>query len=192
MMRLDQLPNQARDEKIVLLLRRHWFTVLPILFMFLGLSAAPLVAVILFPERLTDLLAHPTAGPLIALCASAYYLGVWLFTCFEFVDYYLDVWIITNERVINIEQVGLFNRTVSELHLANIQDVTSEVKGIVKTLLDYGDMHVQSSAEKVRFHFKDIPRPDQVKQQVLDLVHDDQGRHGTGTPAPTPMQKPTV
>jgi uncharacterized membrane protein YdbT with pleckstrin-like domain len=107
-----------------------------------------------------------------------YYLAVWLFAFLEFTDYYLDVWIVTNERVINIEQEGLFHRTASELHLTAIQDVTSDVQGIVRTLFDYGNVHIQTAGEKGRFIFKNIEEPEKIKEFVIRLVEEDKMRHG--------------
>jgi hypothetical protein len=51
----------------------------------------------------------PISGPLIGLSVSAYYLFAWLFFFFSFIDYYLDVWIITSERIIDIQQNGFFH-----------------------------------------------------------------------------------
>jgi hypothetical protein len=59
------------------------------------------------------------------------------------IDYYFDVWIITNERIINIEQKNLFIRTTSEVTLTRVQDVTATIGGFFPTLLDFGDVLVQ-------------------------------------------------
>lgn len=178
----DKLPGQQADEKLVLLVRRHWLVLVPVALTMLLLAVAPALAYVAFRESLSGFFAHPALGAAIVLLACAYYLGIWMFACFDLVDYYLDVWIVTTERIINIEQHGLFNRTVSELHLGNIQDVTSEVKGILKTLLTFGDVLIQTSAEKTRFHFKDIPRPDQVKETILRLVQEDKNRPHENAP----------
>jgi uncharacterized membrane protein YdbT with pleckstrin-like domain len=96
----------------------------------------------------------------------------------QFTDYYLDTWIVTNERIINIEQKGLFSRIVSELHLNQVQDVTSETHGIVATFLSYGDVHIQTAGARERFNFKQIDNPEKIKQIITKLVQDDKRRHG--------------
>ena len=53
------------------------------------------------------------------------------FAFIEFTDYYLDTWIVTTERIISIEQKGLFERTASELDLISVQDATAEVHGFL-------------------------------------------------------------
>ena len=84
-------------------------------------------------------------------------------------DYYLDVWIVTTKRVLNIEQTGLFARVVSELRLYRVQDVTSTVKGVVETLFDFGDVEIQTAGEKTRFLFEEIPHPNRISKSILEL-----------------------
>jgi hypothetical protein len=93
----------------------------------------------------------------------------WLILFVVWIDYYLDVWIVTTKRIVNIEQVGLFNRQISELEHSKIQDVTSEVKGFLPTFFQYGYVYVQTAAEKARFTFKQIPDPVWVRNIIMQL-----------------------
>ena len=176
MMRLDQLPNQRKEEHVVLFLRRHWFALLSIVTAFTLLTSVPLLLGWYFWDLVEAWLQQDVMGPLIVVIGSIYFLSVWLFAFLEFTDYYLDTWIITNERIINIEQQGLFNRTASELDLAAVQDATAEIRGIWQTLFTYGNVFVQTGAEKGRFHFKNIDNPEHVKEIVNALVEEDKRR----------------
>jgi uncharacterized membrane protein YdbT with pleckstrin-like domain len=62
-------------------------------------------------------------------------LVIWIYGFMIWIDYYFDIWIITSERIINIEQKGMFTRKVSELRFQKIQDVTTEVIGFLPTIL---------------------------------------------------------
>ena len=108
---------------------------------------------------------------------SAYYLFIWLFFFHAFVDYYLDIWIVTDRRIVNIEQKGLFAREVSEQKLFRIQDVTSELKGIIPTFLNFGTVYIQTAAEEPRFVFKQIPDPGRVAQTIIKLVEENKRFH---------------
>ncbi len=176
MMRLDHLPNQRPDEHMILFLRRHWFALLSIVTAFILLIGIPLALVMYFKEIVVDWLINPVIGPLFLILASMYVLSIWLFAFLEFTDYYLDTWIITNERIISIEQEGLFNRTASELDLAAVQDTTAEIRGILQTVFTYGQVYVQTAGEKGRFHFKNIDNPERVKELVTRLVEEDKRR----------------
>lgn len=176
-MRLSCLPNQRKDEHVILFLRRNWTIPAVIIGAFLVLTGVPAIIAVVFWERLLVWLAHPLLGPVIAIVASIYLFAIWLSAFLEFTDYYLDTWIITNERVLSIEQNGLFNRIASELHLASVQDVTSEVKGLLRTFIDFGDVYVQTAAEKERFSLEAIDHPEEVKQTIIKLVEQDKKRH---------------
>lgn len=176
MFRLDHLPNQRPNEHVVLFMRRHWIAVFAIVVAFLFLIVVPLAIGAFFWPRIEIYLDHPVLGPLIVLAGSIYFLSIWLFAFLEFTDYYLDTWIVTNERIINIEQEGLFHRTASELDLAAVQDATAEIRGIIQTLLSYGNVFIQTAGEKGRFHFKNIDDPEHVKEVVTRLVEEDKQR----------------
>jgi uncharacterized membrane protein YdbT with pleckstrin-like domain len=70
---------------------------------------------------------------------------------------------------VNIEQKGLFVRHISELNFSRIQDVTAEVEGILPTVLNYGDVLVQTAGEESRFIFRQVADPYQVKDMVMKL-----------------------
>ncbi len=177
MLHLDHLPNQKADEHIVLFLRRQWFAWASIIVGFVFMTGIPAVAAFYFWDRVSVWLQYPFVGPLIMVAASIYLLSLWLFSFLEFTDYYLDTWIITNDRVINIEQFGLFNRKASELHMGAVQDVTSKVTGIIGTFFDYGDVLVQTAAEHTQFKFKDVDHPEKVKETIIRLVEEYKASH---------------
>lgn len=177
MMDLHHLPNQRPGEKVLLFLRRHWMTPTEIIFYMILLYIVPFGVVSIFLEPLTTYIGHPVFGPLITIVGSMYAMGVWLFGFMEITDYYLDTWIVTNERILNIEQKGLFTRVASELHLSAIQDATSEIHGMLRTLLNFGNVHIQTAGEKTRFIFKDIPHPEKIREQILHCVDEDKQRH---------------
>lgn len=176
MMHLDQLPNQRPEEHVVLFLRRHWVALLGIATAFTLLTGLPIAIALYFESTLTQWLQQPVAGALLVIITSMYFLSVWLFAFLEFTDYYLDTWIITNERIINIEQEGLFHRTASELDLAAVQDTTAEIRGIWQTVLTFGQVFIQTAGSKGRFHFKNIDNPEHVKELITRLVEDDKRR----------------
>jgi hypothetical protein len=178
MMHLDNLPNQRENEEVQLFLRRHWFAILSIVASVVLLIGVPAAAAIVFWTELVTLLQRPVLGPILTIFGGLYVMLIWLFAWIEYTDYYLDVWIVTNERILNTEQKGLFDRVASELHLISIQDVTSEINGLLRTFFDFGDVHIQTAGERARFEFKDIPDPEGVKQRILQLVEQDKKRHG--------------
>jgi len=141
-----EFPGQREGEEMILFLRRHWF----IFFMrllFIFVSIAVLVAAYYVFAFLNANFQQSVYYNLFLLAESLGTLFVWNTFFILWLDYYLDVWIVTNERIINIEQHGFFSRKVSELKLTKIQDVTSEIIGVIPSLLNYGNIYVQTAGE---------------------------------------------
>lgn len=170
MMHLRHLPNARPGEEVVLFLRRHWVDLLRIFVLILFLLALPLFIVTILVFTDAPVLSHPIFSPFLTSLFCAYLLMVVLVMLTELTDYWLDVWIVTNERIINSEQHGLFNRVVSEVHLNQIQDITSEQKGFLNTFLTFGNVYAQTAAERERFTFKNIDNPDAVKIHIGELI----------------------
>lgn len=176
-MNLSELIRQKTYEKPVLNLRRHPFVFIKVTALFVLIAVLPYAVYWLAASTYPEIFANTLVYIFLLLGGSVYYLGVWLFYFTEFMDYYLDLWIVTNDRLVNIEQQGLFARTISELDLYKIQDVTSEIKGMVATFLNYGRVSVQTAGEKERFVFEDIPNPHEVRKNIINLSEEDRKYH---------------
>ncbi len=177
MFHINHLPNQRPGEKTRIFLRRHWVGVFKIVSITLAAAAGPILVLLMFSVIAPNFFVDPFSDASAKVFLSIYYLAIVTFFFQEFIDYYLDTWIVTTERVINIEQHGLFNRVAAEMHLAMVQDVSAEVRGPLHTFLDYGDVHIHSAGPIKSFHFKDIPNPERVRQAILRFAEDDKHRH---------------
>ena len=101
-----------------------------------------------------------------------------------FHNYYLSLQIVTTERVIDVDQRGLFNREVNTLSISNIEDVNYKKSGFWGTLLNYGNVVVQTAGSagdaaegKVSgFVFDNVPNPASISTQIMALYQRDQQR----------------
>ena len=161
-------PGQHEDENIILFLRRHWYIFFKrLLLVLLAIIALGVIYVLI--NVATPNLRESEFNNLILFGESLATLFIWNIFFILWLDFYLDAWIVTNERIINIEQKGFFSRNISELKLTKIQDVTSEIIGVIPTLLNYGNIYVQTAAEVERFTFYEIPNPNYVKNVIVQL-----------------------
>lgn len=167
-------------EKVILVLRRFWFTPLGVIFSFFIFTLIPFGIYQLFLTFTPHLLDNPIVTPLLAMVACLYYLAVWLFSFTDFLDYWLDLWVITTHRIINIEQCGLFKRTSSELNLSSVQDVTAEISGPLQTFFHYGNVYVQTASEQQRFQMKNVPNAEAIKETIMLLSEEDRMREQRG------------
>ena len=160
-------PSQGQEERIFLLIRKHWFNY-TVFFLLSFLSIVP-VFVTLFVWVNNPSLALTVGGEITIVALGIFVLSVLAAQLYGFVDYYLDVYIVTDQRVVDISQEGYFKRQISELHLHQVQDVNASVEGIWQTLLHFGDVHIQTAGERENFIFKSIPHPYLVAKQIISL-----------------------
>jgi uncharacterized membrane protein YdbT with pleckstrin-like domain len=157
------------NEKILKVLHRHWFDIAQ-QFLIVFLMIAVLGTSLRFLPLILSFNANSQEWyPFLLFMESTFSLFVWLYIFFVWIDYYFDIWIITDKRIVNVEQKGLFVRAVSELKFEKIQDVTTEVKGIIPTVLNYGDVYIQTAGEKERFVFRHIGDPYGIKNIIMSL-----------------------
>jgi len=172
----QSLFKPKQGETVEMVKRRHPVTFLPQLFMFFLMLVLPLIVGRMIFEGKPIELANPLLHSGGILLMGAYYLSVLLFVMGQFVDYYLDITIVTNDRILDIEQKGIFGRQISELDLSRIQDVNSEIKGIIPTIFNFGLVEVQTAGEEAMFEFHDTPHPHRVRQRIIELAALDRKR----------------
>lgn len=75
--------------------------------------------------------------------------------------------IISNENLTQIIQNGLFNRSVAELSLSDVEDVSAHQNGIVASIFGYGQLEIQTAGASDNFIFKYCPRPNYYGKIIL-------------------------
>ena len=83
--------------------------------------------------------------------------------------YYLNFQIVTDKRVVDIDQKTILRHVTSELNLEEVQDVSAVIKGIGGNFMNYGTVFVQTAGERENFEFENIPDPNGVAKLILDL-----------------------
>jgi len=158
------------DEKIILFLHRHPFVFLKKLIGFLLLASLPFLGYFTFKIYFPSFLENKIIYPLLILFGSLWLIFIWISLFQSWIDYYFDIWVVTNKQIIDVDQVGLFNRTISKQPLSRVQDITVEIKGLFPTILKFGNIYIQTAGEKERFIFYDIKDPYEVARKINKLV----------------------
>lgn len=153
-----EFENQRPDEEVVLVRRRHpW-----VLF-----KAGIITLVILVIIFITFLIWGASLNSIIVLIAGLVILIFYLLG--RFFVYNSDIYILTNQRIINIDQGGFFMRRVSEAELTNIQNVTYEIKGPIKSMLNFGEIIVQTAGNAPGLTLKNVENPHFVQEKIVAL-----------------------
>ncbi len=172
----ERYPGQDESEVVQRVIHKHIVAVLPYLavavfIFFLGLTAVYLGAagVDRIPLKdFTGLKTDPIQLPLsfvgLLLIGISVLLGVGS----------MYVWrsnklFVTDENIVDMDQVGIFQRTIATLRLSRVQDISVNVKGPMQTVLGYGTVTVQTAGEKELFHFDYVPDPYAVKAYIVSI-----------------------
>jgi hypothetical protein len=155
--------DQNSDEQIILVLRKHpitqvkWilsallFAVLPLVF-----SGASIFGFL--PPN------YQFAGLVI------WYLLLTGFVLESFLTWFFNVYIVTDERIIDVDFLSLIYRNISTAKIDNIEDITATTGGAVRAMFDFGTVHIQTAAEKREFDFEDVPHPNTVSKLINELL----------------------
>lgn len=159
------------NEIIILRGRRHWFILalrlLPLVpFIFIPLLIFGIASTL--PSQTDSLIKMSGNGATFAIfILFSWFLFVWIGAFIIWTDYFLDVLVVTNKRIINIEQKALFSREIASLRLDKIQDITIDISGILATFLSFGNMRIQTAGEQEEFLIRFIQNPEVLKNIIL-------------------------
>ncbi len=154
--------NADPEEKVILLLRKHPVTNATWLGIVFLMIIAPSFLSVIAPFELL-----PSGFQIILTLV--WYLITTAFTLEQFLTWFFNVNIVTDERIIDVDFVNLIYREVTDANIDQIQDVTVEVGGALRTYLHYGDVVIQTAAQVPRIEFEAIPNPDKVARVLRDL-----------------------
>lgn len=87
-----------------------------------------------------------------------------------YISWYFSVFIVTDQRLIQITQRGLFNRSVVDMGLSQIQMVNYQVAGLQETLLGFGTISMQTFVGDLIIH--DIHHPARIQKKLLEILRD--------------------
>ncbi len=154
--------GKDHNEKIILLLRRHPITNIPWIFLSIILVSAPIV---LFAFGLLDFI----QANFLTVGLIFWYLFSFAFIFEEFLSWFFNVYIVTDERVFDVDFLNLIYREITDANIDQIQDVTVRVGSVIRTVFDYGDVVIQTAAQIPQIEFEAVPHPDRVAQVLREL-----------------------
>ena len=159
------------EEHIILEVRKHWivFAGHAVGLLFTGfLPFIILTAIKVFLPNFLNITLPGNNSALFLFFYMLWLLFLWLSFFVEWTKYYLDVWYVTEKRIIIIDQKHLFDREISNIRFDKIQDVTVEVGGFIPTFLKFGNIKVQTASEdNYDFFMTTVRHPEEVRRVIF-------------------------
>lgn len=144
------------DEKIAMVVHKHWLMGLRSLFwpslIFLGIWSI----VALSPKR----------SIFYGIALADVFVLIWWIR--NFMDYYLDAWVITNRGIIDLEWHGWFHRSSTRVLYSDLQGVSYEINGIIGTIFRYGHMDIEKISTGTTMGMDYVKNPRAVESVILE------------------------
>jgi len=93
-----------------------------------------------------------------------------VFLYIEWLNHELDLIVITNNRVIVIEQKAFLNRTQGECNLGQVQECTAHTKGFFSNIFDFGDILIKTAGNTSNFDMTFAPRPNGCSRDIINMA----------------------
>lgn len=146
------------EEEIQMVVHKHWL---------LGIKSLWLPTLV-FLAVWSLLYFSQTPYVVYGISASACGVAIWWIR--NFMDYYLDAWIITNKGVVDLAWHGWFHRTSTRILYSDIQGLQYEVKGVLGTILGYGEVSLEKISTGNTMSMQYVKRPRRVEALVLQCM----------------------
>ena len=160
--------TQEETEAVVLFLRQHWVVNIPWKVMVIFFLALPSVF-IFFPPYAN----LPAVYQFVVTIS--WYMFITGYALTRFMGWFFNIYIVTDERIVDVDFINIFFRKISTAKIDEIQDINVSSSGAIETLFGYGSVTIQTSAAIPEFDFMYVPHPDRVGKILNHLIeHEDQ------------------
>jgi hypothetical protein len=160
-------PDQFDDEEVLFVFRKHPIVMRRgLVWGSLGLLVGPLYTLILT-------YVHTSNPPTLTFFYLSFLVSIAISAILFFpswMSWWFSVFIVTDQRFIQITQQGLFHRSVVDMGLGQIQMVNYEVSGLQETLLGFGTIMMQTFVGDLLIHY--IHHPAKIQKKLLEILRD--------------------
>jgi hypothetical protein len=159
-----------RDERLLCAVKQHPFGILVIyLASFVAFISALILISAFLPNSFNDTSQIYSAWTILAFVCGFILFIILIISTYIYNQSILTV---TDKNVIQIIQKSIYERKVSHLSLANIEDVTSEQRGLFANMFNFGTLNIETAGEQANFNFVLCPHPHRVARIILDAKDD--------------------
>lgn len=160
--------TQDDDESVVLFLRQH--PIVNVSWIIMVIFFLTLPSVFSFFPPYANL-----PGSYQFVITLAWYLFAFGYGLAKLMGWFFNIYIVTDERIVDVDFVNIFFRRISTAKIEEIQDVNVQSSGALETFFGYGSLFIQTAAEVSQFEFVAIPAPDKVGKILNQLIdHEEQ------------------
>lgn len=165
-----KMENMRPWEVVVSVIKRHWivYVILSVFFL-LAIFISFSIYLLLWFNFLSNMI------------NIVFWQFFWVFLYIQWLNHDLDMYVVTNNRVVWIEQISFLNRTVTECNLWQVQEVNSQTSWLFANILNYGTLSIQTAWNQTTLKMDFCPDAMQQSRKLLNVVDEyrDKQNHKT-------------
>ncbi len=154
--------TQLQNEQVLLVLRAHPFTQLPWMFY----SIVMLILLFIINIVVSSFFSWRQILFMDSMALVFIVSYVWL----NFLNWFFNVGVVTNIRIVDIDFTNAIYKEVTEAHLDKIEEITSKSGGFFASFFDFGNVYVETAGEAPNIEFINIPKPADVVTIIDGLL----------------------
>ena len=161
-------PGKEPREAVFVFARPYFIAFIPTALIFFFIFCVSLIFQLGVAQGWLGGFSDDIANPII-LFVGLFQLFILVIFLVAILDFYYDIIIVTDRRMVDIDQEQLLFRSISELNLEDVEDVNSSVGGFLQTFFSYGTITVQTAGEHENFIAKNFRNPREIASIISDL-----------------------
>lgn len=166
--------SQDDDEEIVIMGRRHFITNLK----WLALASFAVFVPMFWGEFPMIKILNVNTSFVLSI---VWYSALLFYVLENFMLWFYNVYIVTNERLVDVDFFGLLYKNVNVTQIGKVEDVNYSQRGVIAGFFNYGDVVIQTASEqrsddrseRSAFTFDRIANPDLVVKIISELMEKD-------------------
>lgn len=167
MVKKEHISLLRENEKIIMTLHRHWVILVFHFLYFIGLFVTTWI-LLTYQTHIIEIF----GGGLYWGGMSIYWIIFLTFILTDWMNDELDLFIITNVRIISIEQISVLSRNVTECQLDRVEEVNAHTAGIFQAIFGYGDVHIHTGSETSNMIVKYAPDPIENSRRINNIIQE--------------------
>lgn len=159
--------GQRPNEEVLFVFRRHIIAMRKGFYLLLIPLVITAIPPLIWQSNL-ELFLLPVAGLALGLILFFYHLVMWYFT----------IYLVTNQRIRQVTQQGIFGKDVVELRLSKIQNISYNIPGFTGEVLGFGTIVIQTFVGDLVIRYVEHPEKTYNKlQNAVSNAVEHQGDH---------------
>lgn len=162
--------TQKHGESIILFLRSHLITNITWVLISFALLFLPILIIALFKDISLSFIPSENITRFAIIFTIFYYLMVFSYAFLSFLNWFYNIFLVTTERIVDIDYSDIVVHNIAITNLGHVEDVNYTQSGFIPTIINFGNLFVQTAGTERNFEALSVPKPREATHIIGDLI----------------------